>query len=126
MAAQEVLQAYADGVNAAIATQPLPYEFHHLGQTTVEPWTPIDSLAVIKMVNDGAQWATKIKHGQLAATLGTEALLAYLPDMPAGSSLITPAGATWTEATHSFTQEHAERLCDLQNAASREFWQSFP
>ena len=104
-AAQEVLQAYADGVNAAIATQPLPYEFHHLGQTTIEPWTPIDSLAVIKMVNDGAQWATKIKHGQLAATLGTEALLAYLPDMPSGSSLITPAGATWTEATHSFTQD---------------------
>ncbi len=28
--------------------------------------------------------------------------------------------------THHFTQEHAERLCDLQNAASREFWQSFP
>lgn len=27
--------------------------------------------------------------------------------------------------THSFTQDHAERLCDLQNAASREFWQSF-
>ena len=27
--------------------------------------------------------------------------------------------------THTFTQDHAEQLCDLQNAASREFWRSF-
>ena len=104
-AAKEMLQAYADGVNAAIETQPLPYEYHHLGTTEVPPWSPVDSLAVIKMVNDGAQWATKIKNGKIAAELGTEALVAFLPDLPAGASLINPAGAQWAAETHDFVSD---------------------
>lgn len=47
--ARDSLQAYADGINAWIASHPvLPPEFIFLG-IEPEPWTPVDSLAWIKV-----------------------------------------------------------------------------
>jgi penicillin amidase len=103
-AAREVLQAYADGINAAIATQPVPYEFRVL-EHTIEPWTPADSLAVIKMVNANAQWAGKLKNGKVAATLGVEALQAMIPDVPVGAAVITPPGGRWVDEDHPFARD---------------------
>lgn len=40
------LEAYAAGVNAYIATHELPPEYGVLGIETFEPWTPLDSLTV--------------------------------------------------------------------------------
>jgi len=102
--AKLVLQAYADGINAAIATQPRPYEFVQLDHT-MAPWTPIDSLAVIKMVNSGNQWATKLKFGQIAAKMGAEAVEALVPGVPVGAALITPSGARWTGQPHPFKED---------------------
>ena len=42
------LQAYADGVNDYVGDHPLPPEYAALHLTSVEPWTPVDSLAVGK------------------------------------------------------------------------------
>ncbi|MEM9291721.1 MAG: penicillin acylase family protein [Acidobacteriota bacterium] len=42
------LQAYADGVHAARAQLPLPAEYQALELTTSPPWTPVDSIAIVK------------------------------------------------------------------------------
>jgi penicillin amidase len=47
--AREVLQAYADGVNAWVAEHPLPPEYGLLELTAFRPWTPLDSVAVGKL-----------------------------------------------------------------------------
>ncbi len=111
--ARLVLQAYTDGINAAIKSNPAPYEFHVLPgyETTpiqpheMAPWRPIDSLAILKMVSAGAQWASRIAHGKIAATLGPEAVSALVPDLPEGTSLITPSGLNWTEETHPYSED---------------------
>ncbi|MGD9932644.1 MAG: penicillin acylase family protein [Dehalococcoidia bacterium] len=102
--ARMVLQAYANGVNAAIATQPRPFEFVELDHT-MAPWSPIDSLAVIKMVNSGNQWASKLKFGQIASKLGAEAVEALVAGVPVGAALITPSGARWTGEPHPFKED---------------------
>ncbi len=107
--ARMVLQAYADGINAAIATQPRPYEFHVLGHE-MEPWHPRDSLAVIKMVNAGVQWASKLKIGQVASKLGIEAAQALVPGVPLESAVITPSGENWTGAVHPFKDDFASAM----------------
>jgi len=52
-AAREVLQAYADGVNAWVADHPLPPEYGALELTGFRPWTPLDSVAVGKLIAFG-------------------------------------------------------------------------
>jgi penicillin amidase len=47
--ARAVLAAYADGVNAWVAANPLPPEYGALGLTRVRPWTALDSVAVGKL-----------------------------------------------------------------------------
>lgn len=43
-----VLQAYADGVNAWLASNPLPPEYAQLELTSARPWSVIDTLAIAK------------------------------------------------------------------------------
>ena len=45
-----VLQAYADGINAWVASHPLPAEYARVRLTRVDPWTPLDSVAVMKLI----------------------------------------------------------------------------
>ena len=45
-----LLQAYADGVNAYIANNPLPIEYGLLELTEARPWDPIDSLVIGKAI----------------------------------------------------------------------------
>jgi penicillin amidase len=102
--ARAVLAAYAAGVNAAIATQPVPFEFRVLGHT-MKSWSPADSLAIIKMVSAGQTWASKLKFGQIAAHLGPEAVEAMLPVVPPGSAIIVPSGASWTGLPHPYLDD---------------------
>jgi penicillin amidase len=46
-----VLQAYADGVNAYLANNPLPPEYALLELTQVRPWQPVDSLVIGKAIS---------------------------------------------------------------------------
>ncbi len=107
--ARLILQAYADGVNAAIAAGPAPVEFGLLDHE-MQPWSPVDSLAILKMVSANVHWATKIGNGEVASRLGLEALQALIPDVPADAALIAPAGASWTNGAHAF----ADALSDLE------------
>jgi len=44
------LQSYADGVNHFLQTNPLPPEYGGLELTAAEAWTPVDSLAIGKLL----------------------------------------------------------------------------
>ena len=63
------LQAYADGVNYFLATQPLSPEYGLLETTQVDPWTPLDSVAIGKLIAFGLSFDLDIGT--------TEALLSY-------------------------------------------------
>ena len=52
-ATRDALAAYADGVNAYVARHPLPPEYAALEITRVRPWSPADSVAVIKLIGFG-------------------------------------------------------------------------
>ena len=51
--ALNLLQGYSDGINAWVATHPLPPEYAALELTQFAPWTPTDSLAVVKLIGFG-------------------------------------------------------------------------
>lgn len=102
--ARMVLEAYAAGVNAAIATQPRPYEFHALDHE-MTPWSPVDTLAIMKMVAVGNQWSTKLRNAKVGAALGAEAVGALVPDIAEQASLITPSGARWEQDAHPFAAD---------------------
>ncbi len=84
-ASREVLQAYADGVNAAVThlVDALPPEFLVLGLRP-EPWTPVDSLAwAIMMAWDlGGNWQSEMQRLRLAARLPDERVHELLPSAP--------------------------------------------
>jgi penicillin amidase len=50
---QVLLQAYADGINAWVSTHPLPPEYRALELTHFQPWTVLDTLAVVKLIAFG-------------------------------------------------------------------------
>ena len=51
--ARRALSAYADGVNAYVARNPLPAEYTALEIKTFRSWTPVDSLAILKLIAFG-------------------------------------------------------------------------
>ena len=78
-----LLEVYARGVNAAIARQHLPLEFHLLGYKPA-PWTPRDSILVsLAMFQDLTnQYPTKLAREALSARLPAD----LVPDLyPEGS-----------------------------------------
>ena len=44
------LQSYANGVNAYLADNPLPPEYAALERTAVEPWQPLDTVLIGKLI----------------------------------------------------------------------------
>ena len=69
----QLLQAYADGVNARIEQGKLPVEFFILGYRP-EPWTPVDSLSWSKMLAWGlsGNWESELLREDLIEKLGPE------------------------------------------------------
>ena len=56
------LQAYADGVNFFLQTQPLPPEYTILEITQAEPWTPLDSVVIGKLIAFGLSFDLDINN----------------------------------------------------------------
>ncbi len=52
------LEAYAAGVNAWVASNPLPPEYAALHLTKFDPWTPLDSVACAKVLAFGLSFST--------------------------------------------------------------------
>lgn len=63
---QEILQSYSDGINdfvegisltkATSTAKLLPPEFYAVGLDKFEPWTPIHTVSVIKLMNFHLSW----------------------------------------------------------------------
>ena len=102
--ARMILQAYSDGINAAYAVGPKPFEFEQLDHE-MEPWTPADSLAVLKMISAGAHWSSRLSFAKAAAAHGADAVNAMVPDIAEDATLITPSGARWTLDAHPFAED---------------------
>ncbi len=77
---RRLLQAYADGVNARIDQGRLPLELVAL-RVRPEPWTPVDSLAWVKMMawTLGKNWEAEILRARLVEAIGIEAAQALEP-----------------------------------------------
>jgi penicillin amidase len=65
----ELLAAYSAGVNAWVAANPLPPEYGAIEITQFEPWTPLDSIAVAKLLAFGLSFELDVDN--------TVALLTY-------------------------------------------------
>ena len=65
----ELLGAYAAGVNAWVAANPLPPEYAAIEITRFEPWTALDSIAVAKLLAFGLSFDLDVEN--------TVALLTY-------------------------------------------------
>ncbi|MCX7960014.1 MAG: penicillin acylase family protein [Burkholderiales bacterium] len=84
---RSLLRAYADGVNAFLATDPvLPVEFWLTG-VRPEPWTPADSIAWVKMMawDLGGNWRSEVLRMRLAKTLPLSRIHQFLPPYPGES-----------------------------------------
>ncbi len=104
-AAREMLDAYAQGVNAFIdnsrdasgeTSHPLPIEYRITGLSP-EPWQPWDGLIVFKVrhilmgVFEAKTW-----RAQLLREIGPEKLAAMFPGYQPGQLLILPPGETYS------------------------------
>ena len=81
---QSLLEAYAAGVNAFLASKPvLPLEFWMTG-VNPEPWTPADSLGWVKMMawDLGGNWRNELLRLRLSKTLSNDRLHELLPPYP--------------------------------------------
>ena len=92
----EVLQAYADGVNAFIDTHQdrLPLEFTLLGFEP-EPWTPTDTVAWAKVMamTLGGNWENELLRQKLITAFGEDKMRELVPPYPDEGPFIIPAEA---------------------------------
>jgi penicillin amidase len=116
---KEILQAYADGVNAFITTHDnnLPIEFTVVGafgsqglNYRPEPWTPIDTLQWAKAMawNLGGNWEMEVFRSQILAKFGEPQGQALLKDLIppydyADRPIIVPQGVSWEQLPTSIT-----------------------
>jgi penicillin amidase len=81
---RKLLDAYAAGVNAFLASGPvLPLEFWLTGAQP-EPWAPVDSVAWVKMMawDLGGNWGSELLRMRLAKTLPLARIHELLPPYP--------------------------------------------
>lgn len=91
--ARAVLDAYARGINAYLATRkgPLPPEFVITGAPAPEPWQPADSIAWQTMMawDLGANWSQEILRMRLAQRLSLQQIQQFLAPYPGDAPLAT-------------------------------------
>lgn len=101
---QQVLQAYASGVNAYLQSRsgPLPPEFLLTGAPSPEPWHPADSIAWQTMMawDLGANWSQELLRMRLAQRLSLQQINEFMPPYP-GDELI---------ATQDYTRLYRQLL----------------
>ncbi len=122
----DVLQWYADGVNAFISTHRdnLPLEFTILGLTgakfTPEAWTPVDTITWGKVMawDLGGNWEAELLRSRILAKLGeergTQLINAMWPPYPANRPIIVPTGVAWQNLGEGALTEAADLRALLQ------------
>jgi penicillin amidase len=93
-----ILDAYAAGVNAAMAGNPLPVEFQIVGSQP-EPWTPVDSLSIYKMASltVAGGYAQKLLNARIAARFGQQTLRLLLSDLPQDATTGVEGSYEWDQ-----------------------------
>ncbi len=76
----EIVEAYCDGVNAAIERESLPVEFHLL-EYDPDPWTPTDAMLMEKQIAWTLTGSFRtLRRARLADALGEEVATEFFPD----------------------------------------------
>jgi penicillin amidase len=108
---RRVLEAYAAGVNAFLATKPvLPPEFW-LTRLSPEPWSAADSVTWTKMMawDLGGNWRRELLRMRLAKTLPTARIQEFLPPYPGDAPEVLPDLKELYRNLEKPTRELAER-----------------
>jgi penicillin amidase len=95
---RELLDAYAAGVNAAVAAaRALPLELQ-IARIEPEPWSAVDSLAIGKLIALGfsTNMEQELQRADLIARVGVEKAARLDPRYPRGSPIVTEPGRPWT------------------------------
>ncbi|EMR01185.1 penicillin acylase family protein [Cesiribacter andamanensis] len=94
----EVVQAYADGVNAYLSRlkyRHKPFEYKLLGYDP-EAWTPLKSaLLLMYMAEDLAGYDVDLENTNLLRLLGREDFNLLYPDRLPGEDPVAPSGTRW-------------------------------
>lgn len=95
--ARRLLEAYAAGVNTRIDEGRLPLEFSLLRHRP-EPWTPVDSLAWVKMMalTLSTNWEAEIVRARILDRIGPALAAELEPPYAAGMPLIVPEGVDYS------------------------------
>ena len=129
---RRALEAYAEGVNAFLSNHALPLEMRGLSLTP-EPWTPIDSLAFERLLQDDLSVAESVERQAWndARARGLDAAVALLDASEPGSSRIAPetaeilAGASrsspvaWVASETAPAGSNAWALAGLRTASGK-------
>jgi penicillin amidase len=85
-------EAYCEGVNAALAAEPLPFELRLL-HARPEPWTPVDvqAPAAVLGLSLSGNWEVELLRARLRARLGGERVARLTAAYPDEHPTIVPA-----------------------------------
>ena len=120
--AQKRLEAYAEGVNAFLASHALPPEFLLAGDRP-EPWKPADSLVIgkIEAYQLSQNFKLKLLRARLAAKLGGERANWLFPGARPGGPITTLPSISDTHANEDSIDDQLGTLTGIGKGASNEW-----
>ncbi len=120
--AQKRLEAYAEGVNAFLASHALPPEFLLAGDRP-EPWKPADSLVIGKLeaYQLSQNFKLKLLRARLAAKLGAERVNWLFPGARPGDPVTTLPAISDTHASDDRIDDELGTLTGIGKGASNEW-----
>ena len=120
--AQKRLEAYAEGVNAFLASHALPPEFLLAGDSP-EPWKPADSLVIgkIEAYQLSRNYKIKLLRARLSRKLGSEQESWLFPGARPGDPITTLPAKSDTHASGENIDEELGALTGIGQGASNEW-----
>jgi penicillin G amidase len=120
--AQKRLEAYAEGVNAFLASHALPPEFLLAGDNP-EPWRPADSLVIGKLeaYQLSQNFKLKLLRARLAAKLGDERANWLFPGARPGDPITTLPAISDTHASDDRIDDELGTWTGIGKGASNEW-----
>jgi penicillin amidase len=102
------IEAYARGVNAGLAAGRRPHELALLRRHST-PWTPLDPVAVIRLIGFGlaTNWDVELSRLKVLELDGPEALAAVEPAYPSWLAVTSPPGRPAGEAIDRLAEDVA-------------------
>src|ERR1700689_124137 len=120
--AQKRLEAYAEGINAFLASHALPPEFLLAGDRP-EPWKPADSLVIgkIEAYQLSQNFKLKLLRARFTAKLGQERANWLFPGARPGGPITTLPAINGTHASDDGIDDELGTLTGIGTGASNEW-----